>query len=319
MIKIIKTVIYLYIFIFFVNNTYSAALVDNEWLKDKLCKNGFVILEVHRSKKEYEISHIPCSIYTNFYIDGWRETRNKIPLLMPKTSDLEILIGSLGISNNDHIIVVAPGTGNYDAAETAAIYFTFKYLGHVKISILNGGFKGWSKDWDSETETGHNKPIIKTYNAKINSNILANKEDVLAILDKEGYLIDARPSDMFFGINRSLPALRSGTIPKSINIPNSWLMKNNTLYFHDKENLSKIMEYSGISEKNGQISFCNAGLESALSWFVMSEILGYTNNRLYESSLAEWSGNNSLPMINKINLSKNEKVIESFSMKPSNK
>ena len=60
-------------------------------------------------------------------------------------------------------------------------------------------------------------------------------------------------------------------------------------------------------------------MESALSWFVMSEILNFPNNKLYESSLAEWSKEMSLPMIDKINLSKKEneeKEIDSFLMKP---
>ena len=316
--RILKTVIFFFIFLFYINSTFATPLVENEWLKDKVCKEGFKILEVHRLKKQYELSHIPCSIFTNFYTDGWRETRNKIPLLLPSFSELEKFIGSLGISNNDHVIVVAPGTGKYDAAETAAIYFTFKYLGHEKISILNGGFKGWSKDWDSETETGYTKPIVNFYKAKINEDVLASKEDIIDVLDKKGYLVDARSSDMFIGINTSFPALRTGTIPQSINIPNAWLLKNNTLYFQNKDNLTKIFEHSGVYKSNGQISFCNAGLESALSWFVMSEILDYPNNRLYESSLAEWSRDNSLPMKDEINFNKNEKEVESFSMKPPN-
>ena len=51
----------------------------------------------------------------------------------------------------------------------------------------------------------------------------------------------------------------------------------------------------------------------------MSEILEFPNNKLYESSLAEWSKDLSLPMIDIINFSiKNNKGKdkESFSMKP---
>ena len=51
----------------------------------------------------------------------------------------------------------------------------------------------------------------------------------------------------------------------------------------------------------------------------MSEILEFPNNKLYESSLAEWSKDLSLPMIDIINFSiKNSKGKdkESFSMKP---
>tara|TARA_Y100001934_G_scaffold78468_1_gene97481 strand:- start:95 stop:1057 length:963 start_codon:yes stop_codon:yes gene_type:complete len=314
-----KYLFILLILIFGCKSGYSNPLVDKDWLKDKICKDNIKIIEVHRSKKEYEIAHIPCSIYTNFYTDGWRETRNSIPLLMPSINSLEILIGSLGISSSDHIVIVASGSGKYDAAEAAALYFTFKYLGHKNISILDGGLKSWKEDWDNDTETGFILPEEKIYKSIPNKTILANKDDVLEVTNKSGYLIDARTSALYMGINTSMPAIRSGTIPNAVNIPNDWLLINDSLFFQKKNDLERIFEFNGISKKNGQISFCNAGLESALSWFVMSEILNFPNNKLYESSLAEWSKEMSLPMIDKINLSKKEneeKEIDSFSMKP---
>ena len=39
----------------------------------------------------------------------------------------------------------------------------------------------------------------------------------------------------------------------------------------------------------------------------MSEILEFPNNKLYESSLAEWSKDMSLPMIDIINFNNNNK------------
>lgn len=307
------------VFILNCNIIYANPLVDKDWLKDKICKDNIKILEVHRSKKHYEIAHIPCSVYTNFYSDGWRQVKDSIPLSMPSINSLENLIGSLGISYTDHVVIVASGLGKYDAAETAAIYFTFKYLGHKKISILDGGFKSWKEDWDNDTEAGFILPEKKTYKSIPNKNILASKDDVLKVVNKSGYLIDARTSAMYMGINTSLPAARSGTIPNAVNIPNDWLLINDSLYFQNKDDLERIFEYNSISKQGGQISFCNAGLESALSWFVMSEILKFPNNKLYEPSLAEWSKDISLPMTDKINFSKKEngeKEIDSFSMKP---
>ena len=63
---------------------------------------------------------------------------------------------------------------------------------------------------------------------------MANKEDVLKVINKTGYLIDARSSAMYMGINSLFPALRPGTIPNSVNIPNDWMLKNNTLFFKIK-------------------------------------------------------------------------------------
>ena len=54
---------------------------------------------------------------------------------------------------------------------------------------------------------------------------------------------------MFVGINTSFPALRTGTIPNAINLPNAWLLKNNTLYFQEKENIKKILNMQVLLRK----------------------------------------------------------------------
>tara|TARA_B100000686_G_scaffold72987_1_gene78734 strand:- start:27553 stop:28506 length:954 start_codon:yes stop_codon:yes gene_type:complete len=313
-----KNSIFLIIFLYSFN-VLSEPLVNSYWLEDKICKEGFIVLEVYRSKKNYELAHIPCSVYTNFYESGWRENKNNIPLLLPKKDQLVKVIEEHGISNFDHVIISAPGTGLYDAAETTAIYFTFKYLGHEKISILDGGFKDWTKEWDRDLETGSKKVKRGKFVAKLNNNILAYKADVKELLSKTGYLVDARPSDMYLGINMDFPAIRNGTLPNAINIPNAWMLRNKTLYFQSIEKLKNIYNFSGVNYKEGIVSFCNAGLESALSWFVMSELLNYPNNKLYESSIAEWSLEESLPMLSRfkkieVNISEGD----GFSMKPDN-
>ena len=265
------------------------------------------------AKKEYLERHIPGAMFWD--VDEHSDKNSSYPHMISDSNYWTKMLLSFGITNHDHIIV-------YDHSHlysACRLWFVLRYFGHKKVSILNGGFKSWKEDWDNDTEAGFALPEKKTYKSTINKDILANKDDVLEVINKSGYLIDARPSAMYMGINTSLPAVRSGTIPQAVNIPNEWMLVNGSLFFQDKVNLEKIFEYLGIFSKDGQISFCNAGLESALSWFVMSEILEFPNNKLYESSLAEWSKDSSLPMIDIINFSKNksgEKEIDSFSMKP---
>ena len=37
------------------------------------------------------------------------------------------------------------------------------------------------------------------------------------------------------------------------------------------------------------VSFCNTGHWASINWFVMSEVLGVENTRLYAESVAAWS------------------------------
>ena len=297
----------------------AQSLVDVNWLEGKTCDDNLIVLEVHRGKKNYELAHIPCSVYTNFYKNGWRESRGKGYFLLPAVTKLVKVVEDHGISNKDRVIIVSSGRGKYSAAEAAAIYYTLKYLGHSNVSILDGGISAWTNGWSRDTETGFKEPKIGRFVPNINNDIYADKDDVLLYLNKKKQLIDARSSDKYLGINSSTGSMRKGTIPGAINIPNIWILKNNTLYFHNKYNLKKIFDFSGIKSDEPLISFCDAGLESALIWFAFSEILENPNTRLYESSLAEWSMDSSLPMVSKLSIKlvdEEDKVEDSFSMKP---
>ena len=63
----------------------AQSLVDVNWLEGKTCDDNLIVLEVHRGKKNYELAHIPCSVYTNFYKNGWRESRGKVYFLLQPT------------------------------------------------------------------------------------------------------------------------------------------------------------------------------------------------------------------------------------------
>lgn len=50
-----------------------------------------------------------------------------------------------------------------------------------------------------------------------------------------------------------------------------------------------------MPEGKAQVAFCNTGHNSALGWFVTSEILGRPG-KLYDGSMAGWTRDPSLPM-----------------------
>ena len=71
-------------------------------------------------------------------------------------------------------------------AEVTSIYFTFKFLGHEKISILNGGVSKFKKNYPLLTEDGE---IIKRESSKyeynIDNSIIANSDDITESSSKE--------------------------------------------------------------------------------------------------------------------------------------
>ena len=138
-------------------------LVEVAWLKANLGKPGIAVVDMQPAT-DFLRGHIPGAASTDFAKSGWREERaDKVPDMFPaKLDKLVAHIGSLGVHNNSHVILVAPGSGYVDMGWATRIYWTFKTLGHDNVSILNGGMTEWTKDKANPLETGAAKVAARS-------------------------------------------------------------------------------------------------------------------------------------------------------------
>ncbi len=279
--------------------SFESSLVSAEWLAEHSCDSKVKVIAVSRSKSLYESSHIPCSVYTNFYSDGWRETRNNIPLKLPAPKTLEKVIGSLGVNKDQHVVIYSYGNDKYSIAETTAVYFSFIFLGHRAVSILNGGMDSYTNIWDADIETGKNTQKHNKYIGNPDYSILATYEDVEQIVADNGPLIDMRSNDHYLGINKINIIKEYGTLPGATNLPITWLLKDETANFHSKGSIKNILNYIGVEDSTANTFFCSVGLESSVGWFVMYALLGNKNTRLYDGSLVEWTARSKLRLYRK--------------------
>ncbi len=271
-------------------------LIDVAWLAARVCTDEVVVLDVRRSRADHETGHVPCAVFTNFYTDGWRETRAGVPMVMPQPAQTAELLGQLGIRPDDHVVIVAPGTGRYDGAEAAAIFVSLRTVGHTAVSILDGGFEAWTAEWENDVDTGYRPRPATTYAPRPAAPIIADRTEVMAAIEAGRPLLDLRTSDQYLGLNRNETVLRHGTLPGARNAPMAWFFVDGTLEFHTRAVLGAALAHTGLPAAPDPVVFCNAGLESALGWFVLHELLGRTGSRLYDGSLAEWSREPDLPL-----------------------
>ena len=272
----------------------AAPIVSATWLSQNLCKENIKLIEVGSSYNSYLVEHIKCSQYTNFYKHGWRDSKKEVPMYLPEPESLVNILKKMGISNEDHVILYPKkNTDIYSMAETTAIYFTFKFLGHKKISILNGGYPHFKKKFDLFVEEGEFKVKPNTsYKAKIDRNILANSNDIIESRKNNYQLVDSREKDFYLGINKLKGFGNFGTIESSINMPSKWFLEGRGLSFNNLNLFKKIYDYSKIELDKNIIFFCYSGLESSINWFVSYELLKNKNSKLYEGSLFDWVAQN---------------------------
>jgi thiosulfate/3-mercaptopyruvate sulfurtransferase len=278
-------------------------LVDGDWLKAHLDDDNLVILDVRSAiddggdRESFESARIPGSLYSNYIEDGWRESRNDVAGLMPDVDDLETLIGSLGIGNDDTVVIVSAGTGETDFGSAARIYWTFKVLGHDAVAILNGGFAGWQQQGFEVASESSPNPEPATFQASLREELIATTEEVEAARSSQAQLVDARPSDYFTGDNKS-PAVRvAGTIPGSTNLPHHTLMRGqDDAFFLDVDGLQARINEAELDRNAQTIAFCNTGHWAATDWFVLSEMAGFDNVSMYDGSMAAWTVSDSRPV-----------------------
>ncbi len=283
----------------------SRPLVNVAWLLDNAERDDLVVLDIRNkldggSEAVYRAGHIPGAVYSDYLKAGWRTERDGVPGQLPQVESLEALIGELGISNDSHVVVVSGGTSALDMGSATRVYWTFKVLGHDKVSILDGGYRAYAADAAAPLESGWVEPLPDIFSADFRPELVADRATVQAAMRTGGLLVDNRPTEFYLGQKRHTWAKRAGTIPGAVSLPEA-LFADDRGRFVKADGVADLLQrvaFSGSSApaEGETIMFCNTGHWASLGWFAQSEILGRKNVRVYDGSMVEWSAVPDLPV-----------------------
>jgi thiosulfate/3-mercaptopyruvate sulfurtransferase len=281
-----------------VAGAHAEPLVSPAWLNSHRADANLVVLDIRSAidgstPETFAQGHIPGAVHSDYDKAGWRVTRNDVPFMVPTTAELEKLIGDLGIDETSHVVVVPAGVNVLDFGSAARTYWTLKYAGVGNVSILDGGLAGW-KAAGYALETGARAPSPAIFTAAIDNGILAQAPDVEAIEKNGGAtLVDARPASFFTGKEKAPAAAAYGHIPGALNIDSATFYDPATNRLRPKSELATI---AGEIPAGAAVTYCNTGHWAATDWFVLHELLGHSNARLYAGSMVEWTSNASRPI-----------------------
>jgi thiosulfate/3-mercaptopyruvate sulfurtransferase len=254
-----------------------------------------VILDI-RDPKSYAAGHIPGAL--NAPYGTWRGPASN-PGELPSQANLTKLVQRLGLKPDTHVIVTSSGKDETDFGAAARVYWTLKVLGLQQLSVLNGGLKAWQAAGFALDD----KPVNVTASSfvpTINQDMIATREEVVAKVNAgKAQLVDARPAAFFDGSTRHAAAKVPGTLKGAVNVEHSkWFEPNSTAIVSAGE-AKKLVSSTSVKTDQDTVSFCNTGHWAATNWFVLSELVGQKNVKLYAGSMVDWTqADGALPMDN---------------------
>ena len=281
----------------------ATPLVDAAWLENRLGNDGIVLIDLRNkidggSYETYLEGHIPSAVHSDYLKDGWRVGRDDVVGLLPEAAQFEALARKLGVSGDSHVVLVPAGVGATDFGSSARAYWTFKVFGHDKVSILNGGYAGWKAAYPNRVETGAPvAPAPGDFTAVFQPQGYVTTEQVRQIVDagKGTTLLDGRTREQFLGDAKHPKAASGGRIP------GAELLFQEHAYDVSTNRLKSVAEletvYGDLDPDLPIVSYCNTGHWAATNWFVLSEMLGHDDVKLYDGSMVEWTADGDNPLL----------------------
>lgn len=270
------------------NYAHPEVLTDTETIAKNVGNNSIKIVEVdYDPENAYRQGHIQ-----NASLIWWkRDINDPVTRDIISKSQFEELMSKNGIIADSDVVLY----GDFNNWFAAFVFWIFKYYGHSKVKIMNGGRKKWEMEKRPYTKEEPQVQKTKYVAQPPNEGIRAYLFDVRRSLDKKDtVLVDVRSPKEFSGEITAPPeypmehAQRGGHIPKANNIP--WATAVNDLdgTFKTVEELKKNYEPKGVTPDKDVICYCRIGERSSHSWFVLKYLLGYPQVRNYDGSWTEW-------------------------------
>ena len=252
------------------------------------------LTDKYLGQRLYEDHHLPNAIFAHVEKDlsDPKKISEKIygrhPL--PVVEDFINFLQVNGVNSDTHLVAYDDDGGVY----AARFWWMLNWIGHHKISILNGGLKAWQKAGNHLENT---KPIRKRgwiqkkpglvhqwKIAEISAWIESEKNNEVAVL------IDARIPERFNGQVEPID-LKAGHIAGALNRPYVDNLEENGCFKSPEKLRKEFLEVLNYTNPASVVHMCGSGI-TACHNLVSMEIAQLVGSNLYVGSWSEWIQHN---------------------------
>ena len=235
------------------------------------------------AEEEYKKKHIPNAIF--FDINKIADPNNSLPHMIPSKDLFSKMMQNIGLNKDDEIIIY----DNSPFLSSARAWFLFRYFGHDKIFIMQGGVKNWENNGGNIT---NGNVVLEKGNyiasAERKELVVNLDQMILASQNKENVILDARSRKRFLGeALEPRPNLPSGHIPNSQSLPSSDLI-NKDGYLKSKDEINQIFSNIKVNTSDKIIATCGSGVSACVISIALF-CIGKKDIPIYDGSWTEWA------------------------------
>lgn len=263
-------------------------VVNQEWLLEQLANKDVKIVDCRFSlskpdegERLYKESHIPGANFFDL------EKQLSAPVSkhggrhpLPDIEKFRREIEKAGIENTKTVVAYDGGEGAF----ASRFWWLLTYIGHDKVYVLNGGFKGWVEAGYPTTKEVP-KPESAQYKVSIRKEMLATYEEIKEIVankKKSPILIDSREKARYLGKEEPIDKI-PGHIPGAMH--KFWAEGLENGFFKGSEEQKK--RFAELDQKEPIIVYCGSGVTATPNYIAL-KIAGYQNVKLYAGSYSDW-------------------------------
>ncbi|MBW4473186.1 MAG: sulfurtransferase [Stenomitos rutilans HA7619-LM2] len=269
----------------------STPVVSAAWLFEHLndphvaiadCR--FSLMQPALGREQYQAGHIPGAVYLDLNQDLSNpvgEHGGRHPL--PDVAQLSKKLSAMGVDSTPEAQTLVVAYDDSRLAFASRLWWLLRYLGHDRVTVLDGGFAGWKAVGYSVTQAV-SAPKAGAFVPQLRSDLVVGIGDVKTRkASPEVMLVDSREAERYRGDHEPIDPI-AGHIPGAVNYPwqgvtdaDGYVLPVETQRhrWHDLEAAHELLVY------------CGSGVTACVNLLSL-ELADIHTGKLYAGSWSDW-------------------------------
>jgi thiosulfate/3-mercaptopyruvate sulfurtransferase len=245
---------------------------------------------VESGRPGYDAGHLPGAVFADLVAE-LSHPDSQLPFALPSAERFAAGVSRLGIGADTRVVV-------YDQGPTVwatRLWWLLRAFGHDAVGVLDGGLPAWrAAGLPVSADPVEVQPAA--FRAALRRELLATADEVQAAAEQGATcIVNALSPEAFRGEGPQSTA-RPGRIPGSVSLPAAGLTDPATGRMRPLEELRAAVAAAGADGPGAPIAYCGGGIAATLDVFAFA-LLGRTDAKVYDGSLAEWAADPARPLV----------------------